>query len=299
MMLGKLHPSKTMTFCKFHIIRLALASVAVLIMTSSIASAQLMSLYQFNGNLNDTVRGNGAGSVLLGSASFTTNAIIGQALDLNGATLIRAPQAGAGLQAYTISAWVNFRSLGEWSTIVKNWGDMATGAFHFGLNDSDGVVSNYIGTTDGAPSVIALDDPISTDLWYHLAVTFGSGSQILYVNGAQVASAEATGTVLNNFPDMSFGGKLNDEQDGIAPVNPGWFDGWLDEVAFFNTNLTSTQIADIYSAGTNRQSVTTLGYSFQPYGPAAIPEPGTWAAAALLVGAAGYVRWRKRAGLKS
>ena len=25
-----------------------------------------------------------------------------------------------------------------------------------------------------------------------------------------------------------------------------------------------------------------------------IPEPGTWAAAALLVGAAGYVRWRKR-----
>ena len=28
---------------------------------------------------------------------------------------------------------------------------------------------------------------------------------------------------------------------------------------------------------------------------APVPEPGTWAAAALLVGAAGYVRWRKRA----
>ena len=27
---------------------------------------------------------------------------------------------------------------------------------------------------------------------------------------------------------------------------------------------------------------------------APIPEPGTWAAAALLVGAAGYVRWRRR-----
>jgi MYXO-CTERM domain-containing protein len=25
-----------------------------------------------------------------------------------------------------------------------------------------------------------------------------------------------------------------------------------------------------------------------------IPEPGTWAAAALLAGAAGYVRWRRR-----
>ncbi|MFM8810545.1 MAG: PEP-CTERM sorting domain-containing protein, partial [Chthoniobacterales bacterium] len=29
-------------------------------------------------------------------------------------------------------------------------------------------------------------------------------------------------------------------------------------------------------------------------GPAAVPEPGTWAAAALLVGAAGFMRWRKR-----
>ena len=30
------------------------------------------------------------------------------------------------------------------------------------------------------------------------------------------------------------------------------------------------------------------------YGPAAVPEPGTWAAAALLVGGAGLMRWRKR-----
>jgi MYXO-CTERM domain-containing protein len=29
-------------------------------------------------------------------------------------------------------------------------------------------------------------------------------------------------------------------------------------------------------------------------GPTPIPEPGTWAAAALLAGAAGYVRWRRR-----
>ena len=29
-------------------------------------------------------------------------------------------------------------------------------------------------------------------------------------------------------------------------------------------------------------------------GPSPVPEPGTWAAAALLAGAAGYVRWRRR-----
>jgi hypothetical protein len=31
-----------------------------------------------------------------------------------------------------------------------------------------------------------------------------------------------------------------------------------------------------------------------PEGPAAVPEPGTWAAAALLAGGAGFMRWRKR-----
>ena len=29
-------------------------------------------------------------------------------------------------------------------------------------------------------------------------------------------------------------------------------------------------------------------------GPAAVPEPGTWAAAALLAGGAAFARWRKR-----
>ena len=40
-------------------------------------------------------------------------------------------------------------------------------------------------------------------------------------------------------------------------------------------------------------------YSLSVNATTPVPEPGTWAAAALLVGAAGYVRWRKRAGLKS
>ena len=37
-----------------------------------------------------------------------------------------------------------------------------------------------------------------------------------------------------------------------------------------------------------------LTYTYTPVGPAPIPEPGTWAAAALLVGGAAFARWRKR-----
>jgi hypothetical protein len=41
-------------------------------------------------------------------------------------------------------------------------------------------------------------------------------------------------------------------------------------------------------------AVTALSISASEAGPEPIPEPGTWAAAALLIGAAVYVRWRRR-----
>ncbi len=37
-----------------------------------------------------------------------------------------------------------------------------------------------------------------------------------------------------------------------------------------------------------------LNLIFTPTGPSPIPEPGTWAAAAMLAGCAGLLRWRKR-----
>jgi hypothetical protein len=37
-----------------------------------------------------------------------------------------------------------------------------------------------------------------------------------------------------------------------------------------------------------------LTYEYTPAGPPAVPEPGTWAAAALLAGGAAFMRWRKR-----
>ncbi len=278
-----------------------LAIVACILLLPVAANAQIMSLYQFDSNLTDTVRTNGAGTVLAGSNNYSyVSGLIGSALNINGSsssgTLIRAPQAGAGLSAFTISAWVNFDTATQWSTIVKNWGSAVPGAYHFGLSDSDQQLSNYIGTSSGVSAVLA-PSTITTDVWTHAAVTFGGGFQTLFINGVSVATDAISGTVLNNFSWMSFGAKLGDDQASVGGP-AGWFDGMLDEITFFNTNLTSTQIAGIYTAGTNGQSVTTLGYTFEPYvdpGPVGVPEPGTWAAAALLVGGAAFARWRRRA----
>ena len=69
------------------------------------------------------------------------------------------------------------------------------------------------------------------------------------------------------------------------------------------TSITTFSGSAYMSAGTNTAYMVLWDYggdtgaliqqsTFEPG--AAVPEPGTWAAAALLVGAAGYARWRKR-----
>jgi hypothetical protein len=276
---------------------LAIATAAIGLQS---ASAGLISLYQYDNSLTDTVRGgSGAASLVVGTSSYVTGKV-GQAFDFDGFTFMKAPQAAGGLSAFSISSWVYFDNRTSWGTIVKNWGAATAGAFHFGLADSDFKVTNYLGTTNGTPFVTT--GTLSADTWYHVAVTFGpSLTQKLYVNGSLVDSGAASGTVTTSYPQMSMGGKLNDAQTAIANPNPGWLDGYLDELAFFNQELTSSDISGIYNAGLAGNSITTLGYAFEPYSdPTAVPEPGQVAASLLLLtGIGGYVFLKRRKAAKA
>jgi hypothetical protein len=62
--------------------------------------------------------------------------------------------------------------------------------------------------------------------------------------------------------------------------------GWL-EVTWDGTDF------EILSGAYETDPGDTI-YAGQGAGPAAVPEPGTWAAAALLAGGAAFARWRKR-----
>ena len=66
--------------------------------------------------------------------------------------------------------------------------------------------------------------------------------------------------------------------------------GWL-EVTW---TASSQQFQILSGAYESRPNEAILAGAGGP-GPAAVPEPGTWAAAALLAGGAGFMRWRKRA----
>lgn len=82
----------------------------------------------------------------------------------------------------------------------------------------------------------------------------------LYVNGGLVATnSNATGTI-NNFSNlMSFGVKLNDLQNGIGSP-PGWLNGCLDEIAFWNVALSEAQVDSIIDNGGAAPSPFTITY---------------------------------------
>jgi hypothetical protein len=103
---------------------------------------------------------------------------------------------------------------------------------------------------DNAEPILTQDD------WYHVAVTFGDGHMIFYVNGEMVKDwDDVSGTLkdLSGSPvNLTLGQDLpnnayssNDDDPNFLDWG-GFFVGALDEVRIYNTPLTGAQIKQIY-----------------------------------------------------
>ena len=79
--------------------------------------------------------------------------------------------------------------------------------------------------------------PISANTWYHVAITYNSGSLTLYVNGAQSGST-VTGT--NSKNGFTLGGGA--DSGSLYP-----FTGYVDDLRIFTSVLTAAQISNIYT----------------------------------------------------
>lgn len=255
------------------------------VLATQASHAAMISLYQFDGSTADSVRGAGYGAELLGGQLDYTQGISGQAFRFNGSTILRAPLAGGGLSAFSFSAWVNFQDYGTWSSVVKNWGDPNVGAFHLGIHESTDYISSFLGNDQGGAEAV-FSGSLSLDIWYHLGVTIGQTSQSLYIDGQLVAQGLTPGTLNSDFGFMSFGAKLDNAQEEPAPSAPGWLDGYLDDVAFFNEELSPEQMSLVYQGG-------LVGSSINETLTSPVPEPGSAFALAGLLGGGMFLRRRK------
>lgn len=184
---------------------------------------------------------NGAG----GTASF---------LDTNIPASVIGGNRNAGGTDYTISMWLN--SDVDLSTGTQAW-FLGTGdqGLHLGVRDNTLSQGHWGQDSDGTTTIAA-------DTWYHTTFTFdadggaaGTGQQAIYVNGVLesatdklAANRDATNIIL---------GARNNGGNG-----PQW-DGQLDDVAFWNTALSASDIAAIAGGASPTEFNAAVYYAFE------------------------------------
>jgi VCBS repeat-containing protein len=155
----------------------------------------------------------------------------------------------------TVMMWVRPDDLGGdqglFSKDSKNYDD--GGHLHIELDGSKVKVrlqgrenenENFSSHTVESPSGTAQEGQ-----WMQVAFTWGATGMALYVNGTLVDSDPFTGGIENNQEPIVMGASQTHSGDQSTNGLRDFFEGAMDEVAFFNTALSDEAIADTFAAG--------------------------------------------------
>ena len=177
------------------------------------------------------------------TANYTT------ALDFDGSDYIQIPyNANLTPQTgnFTISAWVNTDNLSGWHPI---WSTL-------NLSSSTSTVSihtfnNNVRVTIGRPTsgwALLLDSTatLSTNTWYHIAVTFDfSGNAQIYING----NADNSGAIGTHSTTWNTGDRYIGEGEGL-------WDGRVSNLSIYSSELSAAQITTLYNSGTPETAIS-------------------------------------------
>ena len=90
---------------------------------------------------------------------------------------------------------------------------------------------------------------LSTDnQWHHIVSTYDGGTRKIYLDGTEVSSASASGSVASTTATLLLGASdMNDTAGTVAAARHSGIK--LDEVRFYTSGLTSTQVSALYNFG--------------------------------------------------
>jgi Concanavalin A-like lectin/glucanases superfamily len=206
------------------------------------APAGLISWWKAQNDTTDAINLNNG--IAHGSVSYTAGKV-GQAFNLNGSSYIEVPSnpSIAPSGSFSIETWVNFTSLnasggdciiakgndcnciGDWALFIMPSGKLRP---HVNIN---GWWYYFDCSTTLAPNT-----------WYHVAMVY-DGSYIRgYVNGTLDGQQAASGTVATSTQPLKIG--------VYSPsLSYAYFRGAIDELTFYKTALSASQIQGIFNAG--------------------------------------------------
>lgn len=155
--------------------------------------------------------------------------------------------------AFSLSAWFNADSIGTFLIVTKDAG----GAREWNFRTVSSQLTFFAFGTGGGYIGRQYTSTLSTGQWYHVVVTYdgskASSGIKLYLNGSQVDDADyASGTytaAVNTTTNLRV---------GSVEVNNTYSNGKIDEVAVFNSELSSSNVTAIYNSG---KPATLSGYN--------------------------------------
>ena len=145
--------------------------------------------------------------------------------------------------ALTYCCWVKTTSLSQALQGVFGY-DAGNGTTRFAviLINSSGNLGCYVGNGSGNTVTQSPTITLSTNTWYHVAMTWSNASQTIsaYVNGVLDGTGTATSLTLTQS-----GGRINFAKDDNATLR--FLTGSATDYMIFNTVLTAPQILAIYN----------------------------------------------------
>lgn len=155
----------------------------------------------------------------------------------------------SALNAVSLSCWVNITTApgtGEVQQFVQSFiGEVSGGDWKIFYLDAAGVKKLYIQNDGGGSS--AYNTTLTTGTWYHLVLTFSgvnaAGSSKLYLNGAEVISANLYGTIdYSPYTDVFAVGSSRNGSSNFTK-------GLIDEIGMWSRALSSTEVTSLYNSG--------------------------------------------------
>lgn len=155
----------------------------------------------------------------------------------------------SGADNYTACAWIKIEtapSAGSYRYILGKYGESMYKQWGMRIEESEGsIYPRFIKSSDGTISQSAQSyTSLSTGTWYHLCGVYDHVNMEIWVNGTRMGYTATTNNTGSE--DMPFRIGDRDLTGGEAGY---WFDGLIDEVIIFDTNLGSTEINEIKTYG--------------------------------------------------
>jgi len=154
----------------------------------------------------------------------------------------------------TLEAWVYIDAFsGDYRNIIGKiaWNTSNNWGYNLHINSGGGLHFNFMNTNG---TTFALNSPavVGTQAWHHVAATYGEGTSRLFVDGVEVASRAANGSIMQNNYPVRIGAWWNSD------VN--YFNGLIDEVRIWNVKRTQSEIQSTMYSELSGDEPGLMGY---------------------------------------